>query len=166
MLHSCRRILTAIVSEQTLTDKTFYTFLVGVEMFPNNRPFVSSYDDNRDAEALTPNHLILLSGSLGQDLNWSFARHFRRCYRQATYLAGVFWSRWSREYLPTLQTRQKWLTASRDLRTGDLVLLSSDSLSRGRWPLGILVETRGSGVGKVRAAIIRTADGLVTRDIC
>jgi hypothetical protein len=85
LIRSCRRILTAIVGEQTLTDETLHTFLLEVERILNNRPLVPCYDDIRDAEALTPNHLVLLRGNIGLELEGSFADQFRRGFRQASY---------------------------------------------------------------------------------
>ena len=46
----------------------------------------------------------------------------RRRYVQA--LAEQFWSRWRTEYLQSLQSRRKWKTEQRSLKSGDLVLLS------------------------------------------
>ena len=47
--------------------------------------------------------------------------YVRRRWRQVQYLANLFWSRWIKEYLPFLQSRQKWLMPKRNL--SDIVLV-------------------------------------------
>jgi len=39
----------------------------------------------------------------------------RKHWCQVQYLANLFWSRWTREYLPILQVKKKWRTKSRNL---------------------------------------------------
>ena len=85
-------------------------------------------------------------------------------WRQAVHLTRVFWSRWVREYIPLLQKRNKWLLKSRNLQTGDVVMVANE-LSRRRWPLGVVEDLEASGDGLVRTVIIRTKDGLIRRDI-
>ena len=62
-----------------------------------------------DLEPLTPNHLLLLkpNGLLPPGVFDKRDLYFRKQWRQVQYLANVFWSRWIKEYLPTLQHRQK-----------------------------------------------------------
>ena len=44
-------------------------------------------------------------------------------WKQAQYLADIFWKRWILWYLPTLQVKQKWLRPRPNLAVGDLVLV-------------------------------------------
>ena len=46
--------------------------------------------------------------------------------------------------------RQKWHTAHRNLKTGDLVLIQDFNLVRGQWRLGIVSNTFPGSDGKVR----------------
>ena len=46
--------------------------------------------------------------------------------------------------------RQKWHTAHRNLKTGDLVLIQDSNLVRGQWQLGIVSNTLPGSDGKVR----------------
>ena len=50
----------------------------------------------------------------------------RRRWRQIQYLSYIFWKRWSKEYLPLLQSRQKWLYPRRNLAVGDVVLVAAE----------------------------------------
>ena len=89
----------------------------------------------------------------------------RRWWRQAQYLADVFWRRWISEYLPTLQVRQKWHKKNRNLQNNDLVLIVDERLPRGQWPLGLVVEALPDSEGLVRAVKVRSAGSIKTRPI-
>ena len=80
-------------------------------------------------------------------------------------LANEFWHRWTREYLPTLQERQKWLQPKPNFKVGDLVLLAKKNLSRGQWPKGLVEETFPDSEGMVRQVVVRIADGAYRRDV-
>ena len=84
--------------------------LCEVEAIVNGRPITKLSDDPRDLEPLTPNHLLLLrSGPATPPGNFNKGdNNSQRRWRQVQYLADVFWHRWIREYLLTLQERQKW----------------------------------------------------------
>ncbi|TWW54610.1 hypothetical protein D4764_0264710 [Takifugu flavidus] len=108
-IRTVRRILGALLKEQTLTDDSLQTFLCEVESIINGRPITSVSDDPCDIEPLTPNHLLLMKtqpnmppGIFNKDDLYA-----RKRWRQVQYLADLFWRRWTREYLPLLQERQK-----------------------------------------------------------
>ena len=46
--------------------------------------------------------------------------------------------------------RQKWHTAHRNLKIGDIVLIQDSNLVRGQWRLGIVSNTYLGSDGKVR----------------
>ena len=70
-------------------------------------------------------------------------------------MADSFWARWIKEYVPTLQERQKWLYPKRNLAVGDLVLMVDESLPRGRWPPGLIEEVLPDAKGSVRRVFLR-----------
>lgn len=85
----------------------------------------------------------------------------RRRWKQVQYLADIFWKRWSKEYLPLLQSKQRWTTIRKNLATGDIVLVSAENSSRNLWPLGRVVEVFADKKGlvcctrvKVKGAIL------------
>ena len=59
-IRTVRKVLVALMKEQTLDDKGLITLMCEVEAIVNGRPITKSSDDPSDAEALTPNHLLLL----------------------------------------------------------------------------------------------------------
>ena len=142
------------------------TFMCMAESVVNSRPLTKISDDPRDPQPLTPNHLLLLKPGPGlppgvfvqQDV-------LRRQWRQAQYLADVFWRRWLLEYLPELQQHQKWILPRRDLQIGDLVLVRYENTPRYRWPLGLVTETYPGSDGRVRSVQVKTQTGLYVRPI-
>ena len=65
----------------------------------------------------------------------------RKRWRQVQHLANEFWSRWRKEFLSNLQTRQKWLTQKRNFSINDIVLVKDENLARNQWPLARVTET-------------------------
>lgn len=161
-----RAVLTALLEQQRVDDDTLHTVFCAVESIVNGRPITKLSDDLSDDMPLTPNHLLLLrSGpvfapclTVKQDL-------YQRRWRQAQYLADVFWSRWTSEYLPMLQMRPKWIYPQTNISVGDLVLVRHENTLRNRWPLGLVARVYPGADGKVRSAQIRFNGSLYDRPI-
>ena len=81
------------------------------------------------------------------------------------YLADIFWKRWTREYLPTLQQRQKWFQQSRNLQVGDVVLIIDDSAPRSSWPMGLVQEVYKDKNRLVRSVKVKTKTAVLVRPI-
>ena len=90
---------------------------------------------------------------------------YRRSWRSVHVLANRFWERWIKEYIPTLQIRQKWLTPGRNLQDGDLVLLVDENTKWGNWPKGLIIECLPDKRGSVRRVKVKTASNVYVRDI-
>ena len=71
-----------------------------------------------------------------------------------------------REYLPTLQGRQKWTKARRNIRKGDLVLVIDATTSRSVWKKGLILDLFPGPDGHIRKATVKTIGGSVLKDIC
>ena len=89
----------------------------------------------------------------------------RRRWRQAQYWADIFWKRWSKEYLPLLQGRQKWLRPRINLAVGDVILVSVENSHRNSWPLGRIVEVLPNKKGFVRRAKVVVKSTILKRPI-
>ena len=109
-IRTMRKVMGALTKEQILDDEGLATLLCEVESVVNGRQVTKVSDDLWDMEALTPNHLLLLrSGpSAPPGLFFKDEIYSHRRWRQVQYLADIFWHRWIKEYLPSLQERQKW----------------------------------------------------------
>ena len=164
MIGVCRRILDAVLRETNvglpLTHELLTTFLAEVcAIIVNSRPLVPVSTDPEAPEILTPATILTMKttplyappGDYTQTTN-TFGCQWRR----VQHLAETFWSRWRREFLPTLQPHTRWHSKKRDLRIGDVVLLNIDA-HRNDWPYGCVIWTLPSSDGRVHKARIKTA---------
>jgi hypothetical protein len=166
LIRSVRSVLVGVLKQQTLDDESLTTLLTVVEGIINNRPITKLSDDPRDEKPLTPSHLLILrSGPSLPPGQFEIRDLYRRRWKQVQYLANVFWKRWIQEYLPALQKRQKWLKTNRNLKKGDLVIVSQDNTPRNQWPLGLIIHTHLGTDGLVRAVEVKTATGIYERPI-
>ena len=76
-----------------------------------------------------------------------------------------FWQRWAAEYLHTLHARPKWLTATANVKVGDLCLIWSELYPPTRWPLARVKDVHSGDDGKTRVVTLRTATSTFQRPI-
>ena len=136
-------------------------------MIINDRPITPVSSDPKDPPALTPSMLLLMksNSSIPQGVFVKDDVYAKRWWRQVQYLANVFWRRWIREYLPALQTRQKWQRSKTDMHIGDVVLVADENTPRGQWPLGRIVNVNVGRDGHVRSCVIKTRTSRIVRPI-
>ena len=165
MIRSARKILLSLTEQQTLTDDRLSTLFAEAESIMNSRPLTKVSDDPRDLRCITPNDLLLFKNStcLPPGLFDESDNYARRRWRQVQYLANVFWKRWTKEYLPLLQARQKWLQPHRNVQKDDIVLVVDNSTPRGTWPLGRIDEVFPDSDGIVRNVQVITRDSTFKR---
>ena len=135
LLRSFNIVFYAMIGNRRLTDDFLKTNFSLVEQSFDARPPAPASANATEMDVLTPNHFLLgaagssLPSSLSSDLD------YRKRYARAQAYSGAIWSRWLREYVPTLNSNSKWSSlADRDLKTGDLVwilkLLVQDNFNR------------------------------------
>ncbi|XP_078371484.1 uncharacterized protein LOC144655144 [Oculina patagonica] len=166
-IRTIRKILRALLREQITDDESLATLMCEVESIMNSRPITTVSSDPNDLEPLTPNHLLLLKSEipLPPGLFKKEDLLSRRRWKQVQYLADIFWRRWSKEYLPLLQLRQKWVHPKRNLAVGDVVLVATEASHRNSWPLGRVVETFPDKRGFVRRVKVRTKSAVYERPV-
>jgi len=165
-IRSVRKILSVLLKQQCVDDEALMTLMCIVESIINSRPLTAVSDDHRDSEPLTPNHLLLLrAGPTVPPGLFVVQDVYRRRWRQVQYLADVFWKRWIKEYLPSLQLRQKWIQPSRNIDIGDVVLIVDYSVPRNTWTLARVVECFPGEDGLVRSVRVRTSTSSFVRPI-
>lgn len=59
-------------------------------------------------------------------------------WKRAQHLATMFWNKWKKKYLHTLQNRRKWHQAERNVQVNDVILLKD--VHRNDWPVGIVTK--------------------------
>jgi hypothetical protein len=166
IIRSIRRVMQTILKDTVLDDERLLTVFCEVEQIINSRPLTPNPDDVTDEEALTPNHLLMMKrGGSAPPGDFKRTDAFTRRWRHCQYLADRFWSRWTKEYLPLIQHRQKWHQQTRNLKKNDIVILTDQSTPRNQWPLGRVVEVTEGRDGKVRSATVKTRTGIYNRPV-
>ena len=136
MVKSAKRALRRTLEAAHLTDEELMTAFCRAEALLNSRPLTAVSSDPCDSPPLTPAAFLL--GHTQLDISSEDAdtpESTRKRWRRLQQLSTEFWRRWIREYLPSLQARQKWTEKSRNLREGEMVLIVEPSVPRGSWPL-------------------------------
>ena len=113
--------------------------LVEVEAIVNSRPLSADLLSDESIEPLTPNQLLTMKTKVVLPPPGIFQKadvYRRKRWRAVQHLANVFWSRLKKEYLVTLQPRQKWASAMPNLENNDIVMEYDLDVNRNRWPLG------------------------------
>ena len=133
---------------------TLDTHLAEIEAVINSRPLTHASTDPKDLNVLTPNHLLTLKTPAQPCMiSDKIDAYARRRWKQVQYLADIFWKRWTNEYLPGLQERQKWFNVCKSLQIGDIVLVMDDKLQRSSWPMGESIQVFPDTSGNVRKAM-------------
>ncbi|VDP58803.1 unnamed protein product [Schistosoma curassoni] len=124
-------------------------------------------DDPGTLEALTPSKLLLIHKKLSfDDASVDRTLLYNKRWKEAQRLTSAFRNnRWIKEYLPTLQTRDKWLDVHKNLQPGDLVLVSNVEMNRGLWLKAIVEQVSYGSDGRVRTANLRTSKEEIVRDV-
>ena len=127
----------------------------------NSRPLTCQcLNDPKSFEPLTRNHLLTMKNKILPPPPGKFVKediYARRRWRRVQYLAEQFWSRWRKEYLINLNSRQKWLVPKRNLKIGDVVMVQGEA-PRNEWPLGRITEVSSDEQGLVRSVKIKLGD--------
>ena len=101
---------------------------------------------------LTPSHLLTMKSKVVMPPPGHFQLtdfHLNKRWRRVQYLANEFWNRWKKEFVQSLQPRQKWIAVRRNLQD-DIVIIMDENLPRNRWKLARVQEAFPSDDGLVR----------------
>ena len=169
LIRSVKTSLRAILREQAPKEETLLTLMIEVEAIINSRPLTHVTLDHEDSAALTPNCFLL--GSTGienvviMNRNLSAGGNLRKQWNIAQKLADQFWTRWVKEYAPTLTKRTKWFKPMRSLAVEDLVVLVDETLPRGCWLRGRVSAIYPGKDGQVRVVDVHTVLGTYRRPV-
>ncbi|KAK9539574.1 hypothetical protein VZT92_004673 [Zoarces viviparus] len=130
-------------SWEPVSEDVLYTTLVEVEGILNSKLLGYVSADVADPDPITPNILLMgrWDASLPQVV-YAPTGMGRRRWRHCQMLVDQFWIQFTRNYLPTLQTRQKWQKAADNIAVDSVVLILDPLLPRAQWPIGKLPELR------------------------
>lgn len=167
MIKAAKKAIYAILGSADVTDEELMTAFTGAEALINSRPLTYQTANVNDNIPLTPNHFLF--GQVGglfapesvDELEYSPRKRWRRVQE----LVRHFWHRWMREWLPGLNSRQKWQRENSDLKVGTIVLVISSDSPRGHWPLGRVLDIYPGRDGHVRVVKIKVGHNILTRPI-
>ena len=164
MIQSAKRAIYAILKEADVNDEELQTVFTGAESLLNSRPLTTVSGDVNDETTLTPSHFLIdqMGGELAPDTVDTTAVSVRRRWRRIQELICRVWSRWIREYLPSIGSRSKWFQPSKNLTVGDLVFVIDPDAPRRDWKLGRIEAVYAGKDGLVRVVDVRTK-GVVKR---
>ena len=136
------------------------------EQFLNARPLTSVSKDPTEIEALTPNHFLLGGACSSFPFLDSCAKNHRKRYARAQTYADSIWSRWLRDYTPSLNKRSKWYSPSdRELKKNDLVWIADAQKPRGYYALGRILSLKHGIDGIACSPDVRTKTGTYNRPV-
>ena len=165
LVKSVKRSLKVIPRDRLFTEESFHTFLCEVESVINNCPLTPTSDSISDFEALTFNHLLLGTKVTNCALGLFNRGDMNYCKKQRAFQAALnmFWTKWLREYLPSLTDRNKCTINSGNLEIGDLVILVSKNPVCSAWSTGRVIEIYPGVDGVVRSVKVKTPNNEFVR---
>ncbi|XP_030759609.1 uncharacterized protein LOC115885007 [Sitophilus oryzae] len=167
MVKSVKSALKISLREQSPRPEVLETLMCEAEHIVNSRPLTYVSSSAEDPLSITPNHFLIGSSSIVKppglfiDQDWNI----RKQWRISQKITEHFWTRWIKEYIPTLTKRTKWFQENKNLKIGDLVILMDDKFPKNNWPLGRVEKVYPGHDGKVRVADIKTKTGTYCRPL-
>lgn len=157
-----------VIGQRVMEYDQFRTLLCGIEAVMNSRPLSPLSDDPDDLQALTPGHFIigepLVSPPAFRYINEGKGSE-RKLWIERQKMMEHFWTRWTNEYLTTLQERKKWRREKENVKLGQLVLIRDENLPPAHWKLARIVDLLPGKDGLVRNVVVKTQNGAFKRPI-
>lgn len=168
MIGVTRRILDSMHLQSgnpRLTHEVLTTLMAEITAIINARPLIPVSSDPEHPHILTPSMLLTQKAAtlLAPQGEISKGEMFKYQWKRVQSLADEFWSRWRKEFLSTLQTRQKWQHKRPDIKEGDVVLLKDQQARRNKWPLGVVVKAVSSRDGLIRKVEVKVVHDGATK---
>jgi len=155
LVKTAKKALDAAVGENVLSFSELLTVFFEISELVNERPIGVHPSHPDDGTYLAANDLLMGRASSkvpqGPFKERSSENH-RHDFIQT--IVNQFWKRWTREVFPSMVLQKKWHTASRNLQSGDVVLIQDSNALRGKWKMGKVVKPVVSEDGKVRRVTI------------
>ncbi|XP_058176694.1 uncharacterized protein LOC131291492 [Anopheles ziemanni] len=167
LVRSVKAAIADAYTEGKLNYDEFETMLTEAESIVNSHPLTYLPLDAAESEALTPNHFLLGSSGGRRTLTKTPATSSKmpkELFIGIRQYLDRMWQRWLKEYLPELRRQTKWFAEARPLQEGDVVLIADEN-KRKDWTRGRVQETISAADGRIRQALVKTANGIVRRPV-
>ncbi|KAJ8290934.1 hypothetical protein GJAV_G00019380 [Gymnothorax javanicus] len=122
-VRSIKAALQVTVGSQAVSEDVLYMTLVEIEGILNSKPLGYVSADVTDPDPITPNIPLMGRDATLPQVSYVPAGLGRRRWRHCQMLVDQFWNQFTRNYLPSLQTRQKWQKSSGNIETAQTVLV-------------------------------------------
>ncbi|XP_055634152.1 uncharacterized protein LOC129774438 [Toxorhynchites rutilus septentrionalis] len=158
LVRSIKIAFSSLNSSRNPDDETLLTLMTESEGIVNSRPLTFVPLEAESQEALTPNHFLLLrSQGVAQPPKpiSGCPESLRTNWRLTTNLVDQFWSRWVREYSPTIAGRTKWYGEVKEPKVGDLAVVVDPSVWN-VWLRGRIVSVMKGRDGRSRQVQVKT----------
>lgn len=166
-IRSIKIALQTTLGAQAVTEEVLRTVMSEIEGILNSKPLGYVSSDIADPDPVTPNLLLMgrHDSSLPLVTYPDSELSSRRQWRHSQILSDHFWSHFIRNYLPSLQSRQKWYTDNPNLQINTVVLILDPQLPRSLWPVGKVISLHLGKDGRCRVADVQVGDKRYTRPV-
>lgn len=164
---SVKTHLKRVIGQTFLTFEEYVTLLTQVEACVNSRPLTVPSSSIEDNSPITPGHFLIGEAPITvpelnfEDISLSHLDRWQLLQR----MMQNFWSRWSLEYLCTLQNRYKWSQKMSEPDVGTIVLVKDERLPPGKWLLARIVDKHPGKDGLTRVVTLKMKDHIFKRPI-
>lgn len=141
------------LQKSILTYEQLNTVLIQIEAILNSRPLIALSCDISDFTYLTPGHFLVgvpLVSYPEPDIS-EIPTNRLKFWQLVESIKQGFWKVWHKQYLNTLQCRQKWRDDVPNICVGDLVLLKEPNSPPLYWPMARISKVFPGNDNKVRA---------------
>ena len=117
LVKSVQRSLKTILGKDLINDVVLQAVFTEAERTANSRLLTRNSPSPNDDGPLTPSHFLNIrpTVNLPPEMVDDSDKFSRKRWRQAQLLANHYWKRWLKEYIPSLQERQKWHKDTKEL---------------------------------------------------
>lgn len=162
-IQSVNKSLQVVIGAQVLQEEVLLALFVEVEGILNAKPLGHASSDVAYPDTVTPSTLLMgrWDASLPQ-VAYAPDTLTRRCWRHCQMMEDHFWTQFIRNYLPTLQTHQRWRQHT-DHLMDTVVMIVDPQLPRAHWPIGKVIKLNTGDDGCIRTAEVRVGEKIYLR---
>ena len=155
-IRSARAILNSLlqIHGHSLDEESLQTLMTETAIVNSWLLTVETINDGQSPMQISLNNILTMKTKMVMPPPGVFQKpdlYCRSRWRRIQHLSNEFWSRWRKEFIQTLQERQKWVKMSRNFCIGDIVLLKTDLTTQNHWPMCKVVGTNSDDKGAVRS---------------
>ena len=166
---SLKTHLHRVIGFTRLTYEELNTITTKIEACLNSRPLLPLHSHPTDGiDVLTPGHFLTGRAlmSLPEDPIPTERPHLLQTWRRCQAMAHHIWTRWSKEYLNSLQARTKWQSTKNSIQVGDIVIIKPKAhFFSCHWPLGRVTRVFPGKDNLVRVVEVKTKKSLLKRSV-